>query len=52
MRPDPLASLARMRRLQTGSARRRLAEDGDRLLASAAATWIAVPRDHIPGTAA
>lgn len=25
--------------------------DGDRLLASAAATWIAVPRDHIPGTA-
>ncbi|NYF97828.1 hypothetical protein [Janibacter cremeus] len=25
--------------------------DGDRLLASAAATWIAVPRDLIPGTA-
>lgn len=25
--------------------------DGDRLIASAAATWIAVPRDHLPGTA-
>lgn len=25
--------------------------DGDRLLASAAATWIAVDRDRIPGTA-
>lgn len=25
--------------------------DGETLLASAAATWIAVPRDHIPGTA-
>ena len=33
-RPDPLASLARLRRLQTGAARRRLAEDAGRLLAA------------------
>ena len=33
-RPDPLASLARLRRLQTGAARRRLADDADRLLAA------------------
>lgn len=31
---DPLASLARLRRLQTGAARRRLAEDAGRLLAA------------------
>ena len=35
-RPDPLASLARLRRLQTGAARRRLAEDADRSLAAEA----------------
>jgi hypothetical protein len=34
MPADPLASLARLRRLQTGLARRRLAEDTDRLLAA------------------
>jgi hypothetical protein len=33
-RTDPLASLARLRRLQTGTARRRLAEDAERLLAA------------------
>ena len=33
-RPDPLASPARLRRLQTGAARRRLAEDAGRLLAA------------------
>jgi hypothetical protein len=33
-RPDPLASLARLRRLETGGARRRLAEDSGRLLAA------------------
>jgi hypothetical protein len=33
-RPDPLTSLARLRRLQTGAARRRLAEDAGRLLAA------------------
>ena len=35
-RPDPLASLARLRRLETGAARRRLAEDAGRLLAAEA----------------
>ena len=35
-RPDPLVSLARLRRLETGAARRRLAEDADRLLAAEA----------------
>lgn len=34
MRPDPLASLARLRRLETGAARRRLADDAGRLLAA------------------
>ena len=33
-RTDPLASLARLRRLETGTARRRLAEDTGRLLAA------------------
>ena len=33
-RPDPLASLARLRRLQTGVARRRVAEGVDRSLAA------------------
>lgn len=33
-RSDPLASLARLRRLETGAARRRLAEDTGRLLAA------------------
>ena len=33
-RADPLASLARLRRLQTGTARRRLAEDAGRLLSA------------------
>ena len=33
-RTDPLASLARLRRLETGLARRRVAEDTDRLLAA------------------
>jgi hypothetical protein len=33
-RPDPLASLARLRRLQTGVARRRVTEEADRLLAA------------------
>jgi hypothetical protein len=33
-RIDPLASLARLRRLETAAARRRLAEDADRLLAA------------------
>ena len=35
-RPDPLASLARLRRLETGVARRRVAEEADRLLAAEA----------------
>lgn len=35
-RRDPLASLARLRRLETGLARRRLAEDVGRLLAAEA----------------
>jgi hypothetical protein len=35
-RPDPLASLVRLRRLETGAARRRLAEDAGRLLAAEA----------------
>ncbi len=35
-RLDPLASLARLRRLETGAARRRLAEDAGRLLAAEA----------------
>lgn len=35
-RADPLASLARLRRLETGAARRRLAEDADRLRAAEA----------------
>jgi hypothetical protein len=35
-RPDPLASLARLRRLETGAARRRIAEDADRLAAAEA----------------
>ncbi len=33
-RTDPLESLARLRRLETGTARRRLAEEADRLLAA------------------
>lgn len=33
-RRDPLVSLARLRRLETGTARRRLAEEADRLLAT------------------
>lgn len=33
-RTDPLASLARLRRLETGTARRRLAEEAERLLAA------------------
>ena len=33
-RPDTLASLARLRRIQTGAARRRVAEDAGRLLAA------------------
>jgi len=33
-RTDPLVSLARLRRLETGLARRRVAEDADRLLAA------------------
>jgi hypothetical protein len=33
-RPDPLASLARLRRLETGTARRRLAEEAGRLHAA------------------
>lgn len=41
-RTDPLASLARLRRLQTGTARRRLAEDADRLLAAEHRAGVAV----------
>ena len=33
-RPDPLASLARLRRLQTAAAQRRVSEDAGRLLAA------------------